>query len=262
MPTVQQNIGLIRMLLDYPSAQRPSDPMIFELFSNQVQHHISQLQNSASPWSVADFPLTAAANVEEYPVPVTDFGKPFMVYSEDASQPYRPRIEIPFCLLQNADQFYQGPPLLYPSADNQPRAAVMSFYKRPDGYYLRITPIPGGYATYRIWYETEPSGPASLGDNPGVSAFHHLIRVQTAAAALPYSAWGLLAVDAADDKHVKRWETKCKALGAVLAKQEGQFQRQFDTYIGSLMQAGLEARDGWGDEYMSDGGNGGYILGP
>lgn len=252
MPTTVENMAMIRRLLNNPDPHKPSDPLLFELFGNQVVHHKTRLQNSGAPWDVEHFPLGVSSSQEDYLLPVGDFGKPFWVHTEDETDPHRPRVEIPFSLIQNTDLFYSGPRQVFSSGDNTASAAVITFYRRQGAFWARVTPVPGGSATYRIWHEVAPAPPGSLGDTPGITPFHHLIRIQTAFAGLPYCAWGNLRVDAEEDKHVKRWEIQCRALGTVFGKQEEQFDREFSTYIGSLMQAGAEARSGFGDEYLMD----------
>lgn len=251
MPTVIENLSQIRNLLDSPDSHRPTDALLFEFFGNQVMHHKSRLQNSGAPWDVDDFLLSVSAGQEDYALPMGEFGKPFLVYTEDQSDPRRQRVEIPFSLIQNTDLFYSGPRQVF-SSGNVNTAVTMTFYRKQGSFWARVTPVPGGSMDYRVWHEVAPAPPGSLGDTPGITPFHHLIRIQTAIAGLPYCAWGSLRVDAESDKHVRRWETKCRALGAVFGKQEEQFDREFSTYIGSLMQSGAEARDGFGDEYLDD----------
>lgn len=252
MPTIQNNLRLIRVLLDEPSAQVPSDRTLFELLSNQVVHHETQLQNSGAQWGVESYPLTVASGTEDYLVTAADFGKPFLVYTEDTTDPYMPRVEIPFAMLQNTDQFYQGPAQLYATSSEIFTAACISFYRRTDAWYVRVTPVPGGTATYRIWYETAPKAPESLGDTPGLSPFHHLIRAQTALAALPYCAWGDIRIDSKDKEMREVWKAKTQSLAMALNTQVVQFQAQFSTYLGTLMQAGVERRQGFGDDYMGE----------
>ncbi len=258
MPTVRENLALVRVLLDEPSPQQPSDRILFELFSNQVQHHQTQLQNSSAQWSVADWPLNVSSAKEDYLITAADFGKPFMVYTENATDLYQPRIEIPFAMMQNADQFYSGPRQVYASSDNNFTASIISFYRKESGWYARVTPVPGGSATYRVWYETLPGAPQSLSDTPGLTPFHHLIRAQTALAALPYCAWGSVRLEDKADL----WTVKTKALAMALGAQVTTFQAQFSTYIGTLMQAGIEAREGFGDAYLDSWSSGVGILGP
>jgi hypothetical protein len=252
MPTTIENLSMIRNLLDNPDPDKPSDPKLFEFFGNQVMHHKSRLQNSGAPWDVEEYLLEVSAGTEDYIVPVGDFGKPFLVYSEDQTDQFRPRVEIPFSLIQNTDMFWSGPRQVHANNSNTNTAVAFTFFKKAGGFYARVTPIPGGSTAYKIWYEVAPAPPGSLGDTPGITPFHHLIRIQTAIAGLPYCAWGDLRVDAEKDKHVDRWKTKITMFGAVFKDQEAKFDREFSTYIGSLMQSGAEAREGFGDEYMMD----------
>ena len=252
MPTIQANLRLIRVLLDEPTPQSPSDRTLFELLSNQVVHHETQLQNSGAQWSVANWALTVNSGTEDYLISAADFGKPFLVYTEDLTDPYMPRVEIPFSMLQNTDQFYSGPAQLYATSSQIFTAACISFYRRADSYYARVTPIPGGTATYRVWYEVAPAAPDSLGDAPGLSPFHHLIRAQTALAALPYCSWGDIRIDSKSKANREIWREKTRSLAAVIAPQVEQFQAQFSTYLGTLMQAGVERRQGYGDGYLNE----------
>lgn len=253
MPTTIENLAMIRRLLDDPDPHKPSDPKLFEFFGNQVMHHKSRLQNSGAPWDVMDYLLTVSPGQEDYIVQVGDFGKPFLVYTEDQNDQFRPRVEIPFSLIQNTDLFWAGPRQVHATNDNTNSAVAFTFYRKSGGFYARVTPIPGGSTSYRIWYEVAPAPPGSLGDTPGITPFHHLIRMQTAIASLPYCAWGDLRADAEKDKHVERWRGKIDLLSEAFLKQEQQFDREFSTYIGSLMQSSAEARMGFGDEYMDDG---------
>lgn len=253
MPTVSQNLAQVRALLNEPSPQTPSDRVLFEILSNQIIHHQSQLQNSASNWAVYSFELTAVQGQEDYLVPAADFGKPFLVYWDDPNDTYRPRVEVPFAMMQNADQFYNGPRQVYSSSDTYPTVSTVSFFRQSDGWYARFTPIPGGSTTYTIWYETLPKAPESLGDSPGLSPFHHLIRAQTALAALPYCGWGDVRVDSVERAKAAAWERQTTALATALGVQVAQFQKEFSTYIGSLMQAGVERRQGFGDDYEGGG---------
>lgn len=262
MPSVIQNMTQIRYLLDEPAQGSPSDRLLFELLGNQILNHQSQLQNSSAQWAVAEWTLTAVANVEDYLVTATDFGKPFLCYYDDPTDTYAPRLEVPFSMLQNANTALWGPKTAMITADNVPSAYTMSFYRSAESYYVRITPIPNGTCTYKVWYEVAPNAPQSVGDTIGLTSFHHLIRAQTALAALSYCKWGAISNDAEDQKKAAAWERKVKALAAALGMQASQFQAQFSTYLGTLMQAGVEARSGFGDGYDADAGGGLGFFGP
>ena len=262
MPTISENLSQIRILLDDPTPQHPSDRILFELLNNAVFHHQNQLQNTQSPWAVSNWPVTMASGVEDYLVTAQDFGKPFIVYTESTVDPTLPRVEIPFALLQNVDQFYAGPRQVLTSGPDAFTASVVSFYRSGESYYMRVTPVPGGSATYRVWYEVAPEGASALSSTPGLTPFHHLIRTQAALAALPYCTWGAAKSDAESPAMAAAWERKTKALAMALTTQAAQFQHEFDTYKATLMQAGVERRKGFADDYMDQWGYGVGSFGP
>ena len=250
MPTLQQNLTEIRYLLDEPSTGAPSDRLLWALLTNQVTHHQAQLQNSSAQWSVNSWPLVTAAGTGDYLVTAENFGKPFWVHTNDTDQPQLARADVPFSMLQNTDMFYQGPVQPYISSSDLFSAVTISFYRTGESWYARLTPVPGGTVEYLVWYETAPGGVFNPGDSPGLSPFHHLIRTKTALAALPYCKWGGVAVDATDAKMAMAWERKTKTLGAALGMQAVDYERQFDTYLANIMDAGVERRQAFGDSYM------------
>lgn len=251
MANLQQKMTEIRYLLDEPSEGSPSDRILWSILNNQVNHHKSQLQNSSAQWDVNSWQLITAAGQEDYLVTATDFGKPFWTHTEDSQNPQLARVEIPFSMLQNTDMFWNGPVQPYTNGNNQFTAVVISFYRRADSWYARLTPTPGGSVVYRVWYEVAPGGQLNLGDTPGLTPFHHLIRVKAALAALPYSGWGAVRSDADDSKKAAAWDRKTKALAAALGMQAQDFEHQFDTYLASLTDAGVERRQAFGDSYLN-----------
>lgn len=262
MASLSQNLVEIRYLLDEPAEGAPSQRILWSLLENQVNHHKTQLQNSAAQWDVNSWPLVTAAGVEDYLVTATDFGKPFWTHTEDTSQPQLARVEIPFAMLQNADMFYNGPVQPYISSSDLFGAACISFYRSAGSWYARITPVPGGSVTYRVWYETAPGTTLNPGDSPGLSPFHHLIRAKTALAALPYCGWGDVRNDATDKAKAMAWERKVKALSMAIGGQAADFEKQFETYLATLAEAGVERRSAFGDDYMASTDWRGGWLGP
>lgn len=251
MSTLQQNMTEIRYLLDEPAEGSPSDRILWSILNNQINHHKSQLQNSSAQWDVDSWELITAAGTEDYLITATNFGKPFWTHTEDTGNPQLARVEVPFSMLQNTDMFYRGPVQPYASGNTQFSAVVISFYRRADSWYARLTPTPGGSVSYRIWFEVAPGGQLALGDTPGLTPFHHLIRVKTALVALPYSGWGAIRSDADDPKKAAAWERKTKALAVALGMQAQDFERQFDTYLASLTDAGVERRQAFGEDYLA-----------
>lgn len=248
-------------MLDEPSEGAPSDRILWQLLTDAVTHQKTQLQNTAAQWDVNEWDLVTAAGTEDYLVTATDFGKPFWVHTSDPTQPQYPRVEVPFSMMQNTDMFYQGPAQMYTSESDIFSAAVISFYRKQQSWYARLTPIPGGTVQYKIWYETAPGGQLGLNDSPGLSPFHHLIRAQTALACLPYAGWGDIRVDALEAPKAAAWERKIKMLTAALGSQVAQYQKQFDTYKATLAQAGVERRKAFGEDYLNatSGYNAGYF---
>ena len=244
MPTQLSNLSGVRLLLGHPNPHEPDDVILFELLSNQAQHHHNQLQNSNAPWSVDQFRLTVSPGNEDYLLAAPNFGKPFMVYTADDTNNFFVRREVPFVLLQNAGQFYTGPQRVETSDTHT--VQYFSIYRRNGSWYARATPIPGDSKDYIFWFESGLA-PNSLADEPGLSPFNHLIRVQAALSALPHCAWTGARFNGTD-REAAAWTRKTQALALSLKQDEAKFQKEFSTYLGTLMQAGVEDRDSFGDE--------------
>lgn len=244
MATQRSNLSSVRLLLGEPNPHAPSDPILFQLLSNQVQHHLNQLQNGSGHWSVDTYTLTVNPGQEDYLVSGQNFGKPFLVYTADESNPSHVRREVPFVLLQNAGQFYAGPQQI--QASDSHTVQYFTFYRRNGAWWARATPIPGESKPYVVWFESGLA-PDGLDDESGLSPFNHLIRVQTAIAAPPHSAW-TGAYFNGTDREAAAWTRKTNALAMSLKQDEAKFQKEFSTYLGTLMQAGVESREGFGAE--------------
>lgn len=253
MPSVNDNLTAVRLLLDRPDPQRPGLDLLFQLIGDQIQHHQNQLQNSSAQWAVDSFPLYSSSGQEDYLLSAANFGKPFFVYAEDATDMAFVRHEVPFVMMQNIDQFYRG--VRQTQMVDQHTAQFISFYRKDDdAWWARMTPIPSASKQYVIWYETSGEAAISLGSQKGLTPFNHLIRVQTALAALPHCGWGELtneAIGPAGDA----WARKTTALAVARTREEAMYQKEFSTYIGTLMQAGIEPRDGFGDDSVNWFGN-------
>lgn len=244
MPTFNDNLTAIRLLLDRPDPQRPGLDILFQHLTDQVQHHHNQLQNSSAQWSVASILLTTSGGNEDYLLSADNFGKPFFVYTTDDSNESYVRREIPFVMLQNIDQFYSG--VQQTQITDQHTVQYISFYRSAGSWYARVTPIPSGSRAYTIFYETADIPAPALGSIEGISCFNHLIRVQTALAALPHCGWGEIHPLAKGEAGLI-WARRIESLAKALAPNEAKYQKEFSTYIGTLMQAGVESRDPFGD---------------
>lgn len=247
MATLRSNLAGVRRLLGFPDPHEPDDVILFEMLSNQVQHHHNQLQNGQGHWSVDKFDLSIGGSDEDTLVAAANMGKPFWVYTADPTNPSHVRREVPFVLLNNIGQFYAGPEQLETGGLHS--VQYITFYRRAGAWFAKPTPIPSDPENYVAWFETGLA-PTSLGDEAGLSPFNHLIRTQAALGALPHCAWTGAKFNGTD-REAAAWERKTSALALSLGQDEKKFQKEFSTYLGTLMNAGVEAREGYGEEYDS-----------
>lgn len=247
MPTVAENLSAIRQRLGAPNPDRPSDPQLLNIYIDHVGNHCVQLQNTRSHWSVGRWTLTVDSGTEDYIIGAADFGRPFLVYTTDDTNAFHVRREVPFTLLQDADQRYQGPQ----QTQQQKHSAVeIAFYRTGPAspqWMARVIPIAGDSATYEVFYEANYTFGA-LSDSPGLTLFHHLVRVQTALSALPLCAWGDMSIK----ENPKSWQLQAQALRDVLLHDEEIFQKQFDSYRAQSTKEGVSRKRGEGWQHEAD----------
>ena len=253
MASVVENISAIRKRLGNPNPNAPDDGMLLNLLIDQLLHHQAQLQNTRNHWGIESFTLSVSSGTEDYVVTGANFGRPFLVYTQDLTNPYHVRCEIPFSLMQDADQGYYGP---QQTGSAYPWSAVeMVFYRRGIAspiWYARPVPIPNASGDYCVWYEQNYEF-GSLGDSPGLQSFHHLVRVQTAISALPDCEWGGVSIEA----NPKAWELKAKSRRDALLHDEAIYQKQFDIYKTMGSRDGVTDKIGFGADYEEEWGYGG-----
>lgn len=257
MATVVENLSLIRQRLKEPDPQKPSDPQILNILLEHIYDHCAQLQNTANHWSIGWTQINASQGTEDYPITAGDFGRPFLVYTDDPSNDFHHRREIPFSLLQNVEQLYQGPEQSGSGGTAHSACEISFFRKTPSSpaWYARLTPIPGESSVYQVGYEANYEF-GSLGDSPGVSSFHHLIRVQTALSVLPLCEWGDISIMSNPDK----WRLQAEAIRVTLLHDEEIYQKRFDSYKANSSRAGVSQKRGVGWEYEEGWGGGGRMV--
>lgn len=248
MPTNQQNVALIRRRLGNPLDDQPSDATLMEFLVDNLLNFQASLNNTRNHWSVYNWTLQAVSGTEDYLVSATDFGRPFLVYTVNSSDAYHTRREVPFSLMQDADQRYNGPQQS-PSAYGHSAAEIV-FYRVGQTWYARLVPIPGASGTYEVWYETNYAY-ASPSDTVGLEAFHNLIRVQTAISALPQVAWRNMS----PMENPNAWLMKVKAMKESLLHDEMKYQKNFNDYRASSMRDSVNNKLGYAPDY-GDGGAG------
>lgn len=242
--TNEQNIAIIRRRLGHPLPASPDDGTLLTMLVDQIAHHTTQLSVTRNHWAVDKWILSTQANMEEYPVTAGNFGRPFLLYTIDQTDPYHFRREIGFSMLQDIDRRYIGPATATPSSGNQHTAVQVSFYRKEgQGWFVRPTPIPANYAQYELWYETNYNF-GSMGDAPGLDVFHHLLRVQTALSALPHCEWaGATMAD-----NLEAWKTKVALLRDSLVHDEMIFQQTFNSYKAQATRDGVTSKLGYAPE--------------
>lgn len=244
MPTNEQNLAIIRRRLGHPLPEAPDDGTLLTMLVDQIAHHTTQLSVTRNHWAVDRWTLNVQPNLEEYPITAGNFGRPFLLYTIDPTDQYHFRREIPFSLLQDIDRRYVGPETATPRATNQHSAVLVSFYRKEgQGWFIRPTPIPANSAQYELWYETNYNY-GSLGDTPGLDAFHHLLRVQTALSALPYCEWLGISLK----ENVDAWKAKIGLLRDTLVHDEAIFRQAFNNYKAQASRDGVTSKLGYAPE--------------
>lgn len=244
MPTNEQNIAIIRRRLGHPLPEAPDDGTLLTMLIDQIAHHTAQLNVTRNHWAVDKWSFSVQRGVEEYPVTVGNFGRPFLLYTVDRTDQFHFRREIPFSMLQDVDRRYIGPATATTSTGNPHTAVLVSFYRKDgQGWFIKPTPIPGDYAQYELWYETNYSY-GSLGDSPGLEAFHHLLRVQTALSALPQCEWA----GATLSENLDAWKAKIALTREALLHDELIYRQAFNSYKAQATRDGVTSKLGYAPE--------------
>lgn len=252
MPTIEQNIALIRRRLNNPEPNAPSDVQLLEILIGEMQHHHSGLVNTRNHWDVGNFQVTVSAGTEDYLVTAVDFGRPFLVYTvpqAGSNGTLFYRREVPIRLMSDVDQLYQGPQQATTAAGHS--AVEVVFYRQGQSWYMRFAPIPNAAATYEIWYEINTYNYASPADTTGLVAFHNLVRTNVCLSALPMCVWGDLSPRVA--AMMKPWQLQYNVLRDSLAFDQARFQKEFDLYRANSSREQVNDRIGYGGlDYEDD----------
>lgn len=244
MSTIFQMMVNARMRLGEPSAQRPSSRQMLQATLNHCQSLFNQISNSNEPWAIggSDLVLTVSPGVEEYALSGgPTMGKPFVMYTQDLSNPAHIERMIPAYELQNLLLSNDGPRnglYLWPtwSGTSNHTALGVAFYEKGgvDGWYARIRPVPQLVAQYRIIYGLGNwVQQAALSSSPVLSEHHHLIETRIAQSVLAMTRW-------TDDEDADR-KTRAE-YAAMLNNDEAQFRRDFEIYLRSMVESRISFR--------------------
>ena len=257
MPTTNENISLIRQRLKEPDAHNPSDLQILNILIEHIYDHCAQLQNTTNHWSIGWTKINANPGQEDYLITAQDFGRPFLVYTDDPNNDFHRRREVPFSMLQDVEQRYMGPEKSG-AAGTTHSAVEISFYRKAPAapaWWARLTPIPGESSTYIVGYEANYEF-GGLGDSPGISSFHHLIRVQTALSTLALCEWGDISIK----ENPQAWKLQADALRDTFLHDEAIYQKRFDSYKANSSRDGVTQKLGVGREWEEGFGYGGAMV--
>lgn len=225
---IRGSLSNIRVRLNGPRAQKPSDRSLLVLLSTQVQNLLTEANLRGRYWAVDFTDVTVNPNVTEYALAVEGFGKPIEVravypggdYPEHDVDFYDPgdlNFESPFVGSQPAfDTLTGGQPYM---------AQRASFYRKNGTLYLRTAGVPQAGATYRIFYQIGVYGQTlALDEELLFPEFYMLAELRTAISALPHSEW----FDSED-----RNESMRKQLGLTLDLDEKRTYALFKSYVAS-----------------------------
>lgn len=252
MPSIAQNTTGIRRRLGQPLASSPNDQVILQVLIDSLLHQHSQLAATNNHWNVNHFRLQAAQNVEDYLITAPNFGRPFLIYTVDDTDPYHVRYEVPVSLLQDADRRYDGPVTAYSSYKHS--AAEICFYRTDNVWYARLVPVPNNSGDYEIWYD-QTYEYAAPSETPGLEVFHHLVRVQSALSLIPHTEWHGVTLDNPD-----KWQIKMDAVRDALLHDEIIYQRQFNEYRSQMTREGVSNKLPYGWMTEDDFGAGGRMI--
>lgn len=226
----------IRLRLDEPLPQKPSDRTLLLLLSTQIQRFINKANRSSRSWAVDELTLVANSGQEDYPLPIdSSFGKPIQVRTVYASDPGHVSRDVPFSDLGdlNFDWPFPGNFGSSLSLDGSPNNAVrMAFFRKSgsDQVWVRMLPVPGQSSTYQVLYQIGVYGSTTpLDETPLLPEHHDLIEIRTAISALPHSAWF---------EETANNTSKRKELAMTLTNDSADLEKEFTSYITSLSAAG------------------------
>lgn len=186
----------IKLRLGEPIAQKPSDDLILLNLTTQIQSYVNKVNLSAKPWVVDQWNLNVVQGIEDYPIGVSNFGKPLMVRTVYPANPAHIERVVDFFELQDLNFDWNLPRNFgntFFNLDGSPHTALrMAFFRKggSDQVYVRVLPVPQLAATYQILYQLGEYGSTeSLSTIPVLPQHHALIEVRTAISLLPAASW-------------------------------------------------------------------------
>jgi hypothetical protein len=245
-------IAEVRMDLNQPDDNQPSDDLILQKAGDVVQNRHLDQQNTGVGWSIGSKDITTQPGQPSYSLGLdAQFGKPTRVHTIDLANRYHTNRKIDFIERQDQDMLYQGPETAVVGSGYHTAACVIFEWQNGQAR-MNIVPTPNGIATYRVWYETGELPEPTLGSLiPVASPFHRFFRISTSIACLGYCNWarllGLNATKMDPERVMAIMERQAGRIEPGLLKQEVEFRETFEEYIQTAWQTGTGQPHGYGD---------------
>ncbi len=244
MATRSENIWRTRDLLDNSYPNKPSFHQYLRQTLSEEQDIITMLNNTAQPWTVAEFTLNYRPGLAYYDINVNDMGKILYVVRLTQNS-YIPAIPVPFTDLANLqygtlwNTFYNcynglGSYFLSETIEQ------MAFYRTGavnQQVRVQIQPQPVESCQYVISYLVGPiSQDDPLETTAALPEFATVIQLRAAMALLPYTQW---TEDRGQDLERK------KELAAAFQYQLARKELQMKDYVRQLTHARMVDVEDW-----------------
>lgn len=248
--TISQILADVRLALDEPNHQHPTERHLFTFLMHQVQHFHNEMQNTGENWDVNSFILTVQPSVSDYEITTAlapRFSKPIYVLTSKSNDPTFNQHEVPIWDIQNFD-LPPGKAGSMPWLTEMHSACAMGFYQQGGmgKCYVKVAPVPTASVEYEIWYEGGVMPMLDLASTVLMPEHHHLLVYRTAISALPMTKWdGLINTP---DLHI----AKQNLLLGILREQEQRYDEAFQRHKNNMRQEQMAPRllygensDGW-----------------
>lgn len=237
MSQIHQLIASVRLILDEPNHAHPTERHIWQILTFQIQNLMNELQNTGQNWNIASWELNTLPGVNEYSIPITDFGKPIFILTKSDHPDIEER-EVPIVDTQNFDYL---PSRGHAWAWNEGKhsAAAIAFYGQgatATGHFCKLIPKPTQAAAYTIWYKTGLLADLALDSDMLVPEHHQLLVTRTALAAIPYCRWWSI------DKQPDLMIAKANALTQSIGMMNNMFEESYMKYKSNLRQESMAPR--------------------
>jgi hypothetical protein len=228
--------GNVRLRLDEPRAQQPSDLAVKQAVSSYTQRLINRVNNTGRAWTLQETTLNVAGGQDTYTLNVgSEYGKAINIYTVDESNPNHIERSIPFFETQNLQYDWGFPNNAgnwFQAWDGSNNTAMrMAISRSVEGdVVIRVLPTPQLSASYVVQYSTGYFlDTASLDTTVLLEQHHALPETQAALSLLSRARWS-------DDAKADR--ERRKDLAQSLQFDMTVFDRDFEDFI----RAGFQAR--------------------